>query len=79
VSSCCPSAHDNFEDEICTKGAHDWEEVLHRRYNPNMTKFKEITMDEKFETIEQTTQEALRVREENRYVEAIEAQSVEIL
>jgi hypothetical protein len=31
-----------------------------------MTKFKAMTMDEQVETIEQTIQEALRVREENQ-------------
>jgi hypothetical protein len=53
--------------------------VLHRRDNPNMTKFKEMTMDEQVETIEQTTQEALRVREENRAIEATKAQRRGIL
>jgi hypothetical protein len=47
VSSCWPYAHDSFEDEIFTEGAQDWEEVLHRRANPNMTKFKAMTMDDK--------------------------------
>jgi hypothetical protein len=63
VSSWWPYAHDSFEDEIFTKGAQDWEDMLHRRDNPNMTKFKEMTMDEHVETIEKTTQEPLRVRE----------------
>jgi hypothetical protein len=62
-----------FEDEIFTEGTQDWEEVLHRRDNPNMTRFKAMSMDEQVETIEKTTQEALRVREENRAVEATEA------
>ena len=48
-----------FEDAIFTKGAQDWEEVLHRRSNPNMTIFKEMTMDEQFEMIEHITQEPL--------------------
>jgi hypothetical protein len=74
VSSCWPYAHDKFEDEIFTEGAQDWEEVLQRKSNPNMTRFKSMTMDEQVETIEQTTQESLRVREENRVVEATEAQ-----
>jgi hypothetical protein len=39
-----------------------------------MTIFKSMTMDEQVETIEQTTQEALKVRDKNRAVEAIEAQ-----
>jgi hypothetical protein len=39
-----------------------------------MTRFKAMIMDEKVKMIEQTTQESLRVREENREVETIEAQ-----
>jgi hypothetical protein len=35
-----------------------------------MTIFKVMKIDEQVETIEQTTQEALRVREENKVVEA---------
>jgi hypothetical protein len=34
--------------------------------NPNMTRFKAMSMDEQVETIEQLTQEALRAREEIR-------------
>jgi hypothetical protein len=45
-------AHDSFEDEIFIEDAQDWEEVLHRRANPNMTRFKVMTMDEQVETIE---------------------------
>jgi hypothetical protein len=74
VSSYWPYAHDNFEDEIFTEGAQDWEEVLQRRANLNMTKFKVMSLDEQVETIEQTTQEALRVRDERRTIEATEAQ-----
>jgi hypothetical protein len=37
--------------------------VLHRKANPNMTKFKAMIMDEQVETIEKIAQEALRVRE----------------
>jgi hypothetical protein len=66
VSSCWPYAHDSFEDEIFTKGAQDWEEVIHRRNNPNMTKLKAMTMDEQVDTIKKIAQEALGVREENR-------------
>jgi hypothetical protein len=51
VSSCWLYSHDRFEDELFIEGAKDWEEVLHRRDNPNMTKFKAITMDEQAETI----------------------------
>jgi len=42
--------------------------VLHRRDNPNMTRFKVMTMDEQVETIEETAQESLRVREEYKVV-----------
>jgi hypothetical protein len=38
-----------------------------------MMRFKAMIMDEQVEMIEQTTQESLWVREENRAVEAIEA------
>jgi hypothetical protein len=55
VSSCWPYAHDIFEDEIFIEGAQDWEEVLYRRANPNMTKFKAMTMDEHVESIEHTS------------------------
>jgi hypothetical protein len=34
-----------------TEGAQDWEEVLQRKYNPNMMRFKAMTMDEQVETI----------------------------
>jgi hypothetical protein len=70
VSSCWPYTHDKFEDEIFTECAQDWEEVLQRKDNPNMTRFKAMSMDEQFKMIEQMTQEALRVREENRAAEA---------
>jgi hypothetical protein len=66
-------AHDNFEDEIFTEGAQDWEEVLQRRVNLDMTKFKAISLDDHVETIEQTNQEALRVRDESRTMEEAEA------
>jgi len=79
VSSCWPYGHDSFEDGIFTEVTQDWEEVLHRRDNPNMTKFKEMTMNEKVETIEKTNQESLRVREENIAAEVAEAQRRGIL
>ena len=53
--------------------------MLHRRDNPNMTKFKAMTMDDKVETIEKTSHEALRVREEIRAVEVVEARRRGIL
>jgi hypothetical protein len=72
VSSCQPYAHDSLEDEIFTKGTQYLEEVLLRSANPNMKKFKAMSMDEQVETIEKKNQEALRIREENREVEAAE-------
>jgi hypothetical protein len=48
--------------------------VLHKRDNPKMMRFKEITMDEHVEMIEHIAQEALRVREENKAVEATKGQ-----
>jgi hypothetical protein len=39
-----------------------------------MTRFKSMSMDEKVETIEQMTQEALMVREESKVAEATKAQ-----
>jgi len=38
--------HDKFENEIFTEGDQDWEEVLQRKSNPNMMRFKFMTMDE---------------------------------
>jgi hypothetical protein len=48
--------------------------VIQRKDNPNMTRFKAMSMDEQVEMIEQTNQESLGVREYNREVESIEAQ-----
>jgi hypothetical protein len=42
--------------------------------NPNMTRFKSMSMDEEVETIEQSTQEALRAREEIKETETTKAQ-----
>jgi hypothetical protein len=42
--------------------------------NPNMTRFKAMSMDEKVETIEKSSQEALRVQEEIIVEETTEAQ-----
>jgi hypothetical protein len=74
VSSCWPYAHDKFEDKIFTECAQDWEEVLQRKYNPNMTRFKAMSMDERVEMIEHMAQEALRVREENKETKSTKAQ-----
>ena len=56
VSSYCSYDHDSFEDEIFTEGTQEWEEVLHREANTNMTKYKSITMDELVGIIDHTTQ-----------------------
>jgi hypothetical protein len=45
VSSCWSYTHDKFEDEIFTECAQDWDEVLQRMANPNMTRFKSMSMD----------------------------------
>jgi len=45
--------HDKFEDDIFTECGQDWEDVLHRKANLNMTRFKAMIMNEKVETIEQ--------------------------
>jgi hypothetical protein len=42
--------------------------------NPNMTRFKAMSMDEQVETIIQSTQEALRAREEIRAAETTKVQ-----
>jgi hypothetical protein len=74
VSSCWPYAHDKFEVEVFTENDQDWNEVVQRMANPNMTKFKAMSVDEQVETIEQSAQEALRAREEIRATEATEVQ-----
>jgi hypothetical protein len=42
--------------------------------NPSMTMFNSMSMDEHVDTIEQSSQEALRAREEIRVAETTEAQ-----
>jgi hypothetical protein len=42
--------------------------------NPNITRLKAMCMDEQVEIIEQSTQEALKAREEIRAPETIEVQ-----
>jgi len=46
VTSCWPNAHEKFEDDIFTECAQDWKEVLQRKANPNMTRFKTMSMDD---------------------------------
>jgi len=43
---------------------------------PNMTKFKAMSMDEQVEKIEQSTQEALRAREEIRATKATKVKNM---
>jgi hypothetical protein len=73
VSSCWPYIHDNFEDEIFTECTQDWDKVVQRMANPNITKFKAMSMDEQVETTKKLNQEALRAREEIKAVETTEA------
>jgi hypothetical protein len=42
--------------------------------NPSMTRFKSMSMDKHVDTIEKSSQEALRAREEIRVAETTEAQ-----
>jgi hypothetical protein len=74
VSSCWPYAHNKFEDDVFTENAQDWDEVVQRMGNTNMTRFNAMSMDEHVETIEQSTQEDLRSREEIRVEKTTEAQ-----
>jgi hypothetical protein len=46
VSSYWPYTHDKFEDEIFTECTRDWEEVVQRKENSNMTRFKAMSIDE---------------------------------
>jgi hypothetical protein len=46
VSSCWSYAHDKFEDNVFMENTQDWDEVVQRMANPNMTRFKAMSMDE---------------------------------
>jgi hypothetical protein len=63
VVSYWPYAHDNFEHEIFTENAQDWEEVLHRKSNPKMIRFKAMSMDEQVQIIEKTVEATTQVQE----------------
>jgi hypothetical protein len=67
-----PYAHDKFEDEVFTENAQDWDEVVARMVDPKMTRFRAMSLDEQVMTIEKSTQEALRAREEMIAAEATE-------
>jgi hypothetical protein len=60
--SCWPYTHGKFEDEVFTKNAQDWEEVVERMDDPNMNRFKAMSLDEQETTLEQSTQGALRAK-----------------
>jgi hypothetical protein len=79
VSSCWPYAHDKFEDEVFTENAQDWDEVVARMVDPKMTRFKAMSLDEQATTIEKSTQEALRAREEMIAAEATEVPLVALV
>jgi hypothetical protein len=64
VSSCWPYAHDQFEDEIFTENAQDWNEVAARMVDPRTTRFKAMSWEEQATSLEQTTQEILRTQKE---------------
>jgi hypothetical protein len=49
--------------------------VVQRTIDPKMTRLKAMSMDEQVKTIEKSTQEALRAREEIRVVEATKVQN----
>jgi hypothetical protein len=66
--------HGKFEDEIFAECTQVWEEVVQRMANLNMTRLEAMIMDEQVDTIENSSQEALRVREEIRAAKTIEAQ-----
>jgi hypothetical protein len=63
VASCWPYSHDRFEDDIFTENAQDWNEVVARRDDPKGTKFKAMSWEEQVTTLEQKTQEFLRIQE----------------
>jgi hypothetical protein len=46
VSSYWPYAHDNFEEEVFTENAQDWDDVVQRMVEPKMTKFKAMSIVE---------------------------------
>jgi hypothetical protein len=46
VLSYWPYAHDKFEYEVFIENTQDWDEVLARMVDPNMTRFKSMSLDE---------------------------------
>jgi hypothetical protein len=53
VSSCWPYAHDQFEDEIFTENAQDWNEVAARMADPGKNQFRDMSWEEKAMPLEQ--------------------------
>jgi hypothetical protein len=49
-----PYVHDKFDDECFTKNSHSWDEVIQRKTEPTLTGFKNLSMDEQVEFINQT-------------------------
>jgi hypothetical protein len=62
VSSFWPYSHDRFEDEIFTKNAQDWDEVVSRMVDPRMTRLKSMSLDEQEATLEQSSQRVVIAR-----------------
>jgi hypothetical protein len=72
VSSCWPYAHEKFEDEVFIENAQDWDEVVERMVDSKMTRFKSMSLGEQETILEESTQGALRSREEMIAVEVAE-------
>jgi hypothetical protein len=49
--------------KIFTENAQDWNEVVSRRVDPQMTKFKAMSLEEQVTYLEQIAQEILRAQE----------------
>jgi hypothetical protein len=64
VSSCWPYAHDQFEDEIFTENAQDWNVVASRKDDPRGTRFRAMSYEEHATFLEQTVQEIGRTHQE---------------
>jgi len=60
VSSYWPYAHDQFEDEVCTENAQDWNVVASKRVDPRGTKFRAMSHEEQATFLEQEVQEINR-------------------
>jgi hypothetical protein len=56
VSSCWPYAHDQFEDEIFTEKAQDWDMVTTRKVDPRGTRFRAMSFEKQAMFLEQSVQ-----------------------